>query len=395
MEDIELDVGPPAAGGGFVARDSGGRVVFVRHALEGERVRARLTEEKTSFARADAIEILDASPARVLPPCPAAGPGRCGGCDYQHISLEEQRIIKGQLLAEQLARIAGLDLDVVVEAAPGTTSGLGSRTRLRHSVTRSGRLAMHKHRSHDLLAIDACPLGVEGLVVDPPEEGWPAGGSVELTRLGNETSTRVITGDIDDLGPSPGYGGRTLFPTVLGRQFRVSPGSFFQVHVQAPSVLTELVLEGLELHGGEDVVDLYCGVGLFTAALAGAVGEAGTVVGLESSRHAADDGHITIAETPWAEIICSKVSPAALAEVLPGCTHLVMDPPRAGVDRRCLAMVAEAPDLQRIVSVSCDPATFARDLKVLVDAGWHLNSLRAIDLFEMTEHMEIVAALSR
>ena len=392
--DLELELGRPAAGGGSVARDDG-RVIFVRHGIEGERVVARLTEEKPSFARADAIEILERSPSRVDPPCAVAGPGLCGGCDYQHVELSAQRRSKAQLLGEQLRRLAKLDIEVEVEQAPGSLDGLGTRTRLRYAVTRSGRLAMHKHRSHNLLATDTCPLGIEGLTAEPPEEGWPPGGAVELTRLGGETSVRVLADDADDLGPSPGYGGSTLFPEVLGRRFRVSPGSFFQVHAAAPALLTTLVLEGLDLQGGEDVIDLYCGVGLFTTAIGEAVGQTGTVVGLESSPTAASDGQIATLDLPWAEVICSKVTPRALEEVLPGCTHLVMDPPRSGVDRRALDLIASADDLRRIVSVSCDPATFARDLRVLLDSGWQLESLRAIDLFEMTEHMEIVATLVR
>jgi tRNA/tmRNA/rRNA uracil-C5-methylase (TrmA/RlmC/RlmD family) len=395
MASIELTLGRPAAGGGFVARDGDGRVVFVRHGIEGERVRVTLTEEKPTFARGDVTEVLEPSPNRVTPPCHLAGPGKCGGCDYQHITLAEQRSIKGALLAEQLRRLAKIDLEIEVEKAPGPEDGLGTRTRLRHGVTRSGRLAMRKHRSHDLLAVDSCPLGVAGLVVEPPSEGWPPGGQVELTSLGGDTSVRVITGDVDDLGPSPGYGGTTLWPEVLDRRFRVSPGSFFQVHTAAPAILTTLVLEGLDLRGGEDVIDLYCGVGLFTTAIAASVGEAGAVVGLESSPTAARDAQMATVALPWAEVICSKVTPRALAENLPGCTHLVMDPPRSGVDRRALDFIASADDLRRIVSVSCDPATFARDLRVLLDTGWQLGSLRAIDLFEMTEHMEIVATLAR
>lgn len=395
MDSIELELGRPAAGGGFVARDHNGRVVFVRHGIEGERVSVRLTEEKPTFARADATDVLVASSSRIEPPCSMAGPGRCGGCDYQHIDLAAQREIKSTLLHEQLSRLAKIERDVVVEAVPGSTDGLGTRTRLRQSVTRSGRLAMHKHRSHDLLAIERCPLGSDGLVAEPPSEGWPAGGSVELTRLGGQTSVRVVTGDLDDLGPSPGYGGTTLFPEVLGRRFRVSPGSFFQVHEAAPTLLTELVLDGLDLRGGEDVVDLYCGVGLFTAAVADAVGESGSVVGLESSSTAAADASVNISGRPWAEAICTKVTPRSLDEVLSSCSHLVMDPPRSGVERRSLDVIATAPSLSRIVSVSCDPATFARDLRVLLDEGWSLDSIRALDLFEMTEHVEIIAVLSR
>jgi len=136
--EFELDVGNIAGGGGCVAHAPDGRVVFVRHALPGERVRAEVTGETTSFLRADAIEVVEPSPDRVTPPCPHAGPGRCGGCDWQHIAVPVQRRLKEHLVAEQLRRVAGIERDVVVEEAPGAPGGLGWRTRVRFTRAATG-----------------------------------------------------------------------------------------------------------------------------------------------------------------------------------------------------------------------------------------------------------------
>ena len=147
-EVLELTAGGVAHGGWCVARDPGGRVVFVRHTLPGERVRARVTVATASVARAEAVEILQASPDRVEPRCPHAHPGGCGGCDWQHASLAAQRRLKAEVISGQLRRIAGLDREVTVEPVPGDEDGLGWRTRVRFSVGPDGSAGLLAHRSH-------------------------------------------------------------------------------------------------------------------------------------------------------------------------------------------------------------------------------------------------------
>ena len=153
-----VDVGPVAHGGHCVARLDEGRVMFVRHALPGERVEVEVTEgtDGDRFWRADAVGVVSPSPDRVVPPCPVAGPGLCGGCDLQHVALPRQRSLKGEVVAEQLRRLAGLDLAVDVEAVPGDVEGLRWRTRTRFAHLPDGRTAMRKHRSHDLVPVDDC-----------------------------------------------------------------------------------------------------------------------------------------------------------------------------------------------------------------------------------------------
>ena len=176
-------VGAVAHGGFCVARHEG-RVVFVRHALPGELVRVTVTEGKpdSSYWRADAVEVVEAADGRVEPPCPWAGPGRCGGCDWQHASLDVQRELKAAVVREQLARLAQLDVDVVVEEVPGDSAGLDWRTRVTYAVSATGRAGLRAHRSHQIVPIDECRIA-HPLVRDVPLSGnrWPGGSAVDVS----------------------------------------------------------------------------------------------------------------------------------------------------------------------------------------------------------------------
>ncbi|MFP5219938.1 MAG: TRAM domain-containing protein, partial [Actinomycetes bacterium] len=186
-----LDVGAVAAGGACVARADDGRVVFVRHALPGERVRVVVTGETKSFPRADAVEVLEPSPDRVERPCPYAGPGLCGGCDWQHVALPVQRELKARLVAEQLRRVAHVERDVVVEAVPGDVDGLRWRTRVQFAVDAAGRPGLRKHRSHELEHVDLCLIATKDVEeVGAERLEWPGASSVEVAADGGQ---RVVT----------------------------------------------------------------------------------------------------------------------------------------------------------------------------------------------------------
>ena len=400
-----------------MARDPGGRVLFVRHGLPGERVIAEITEEHPRWARADAIEILEPSPDRINPACPAAGPGGCGGCDFQHVDLAVQRDLKAMLLEDQLRRVAKIDHTVVVEAVEG--AGLGNRTRIRFGVDELGRLGMRRHGSHDIVAIDHCPLGVEAIGdLDLDEEVWPAGADVEVVAVTGSAPIAYAVLDeeegaddgesIDELSPvgddvileeddqvEDESGSGLLTTTVLGEEFTVSPGVFWQIHQRAPEVLTQAVLEGLDLREGDRVLDLYCGAGLFTLPIARLVGHSGRVIGIEAADVAAIDAIGNLGDLPQSRILNTTVTGASLRDHLAGASRCVLDPPRRGVDRSALLALAGSAVMERIVMVSCDPATFARDLRLLLDQGFSIASIRAFDLFEMTEHIEIVCVVTR
>ena len=401
METIELTLGKPASGGGFVARDEGGRVVFVRHGLPGERVRALLTEEHARWARADAVEIIEPAAERVRPPCAAAGPGRCGGCDYQHATLAAQRSLKGQLVSEQLRRVAGLELEVEVEAL--SEQGLGTRTRVRYGVGPEGRIGMRRRASSELIAIEACPLGVERIVeLELAAQRFEPGDDVQvvaLERSGEATVAVVEWSDEDDLLDQGAVGlleaPGAQHTTVGEHRYRVSPGSFWQVHRRAPELLVEAVLDALSPKPGEAMLDLYAGAGLFSAPLAAALGDEGLLVAVESSPDAAADARHNLRGFSQAQVLEAAVSDETLEELVEEVCGVVLDPPRSGCDRSTLELLSAMSGIDRLALVSCDPGTFSRDLRRLLDAGWSLSWLRALDLFEMTEHVELVAALRR
>jgi tRNA/tmRNA/rRNA uracil-C5-methylase (TrmA/RlmC/RlmD family) len=403
--ELELALGGPAAGGGFIARDEAGRVVFVRHGLTGERVRAVITESHATWARADAVEVLVASPDRVAAPCPYAGPGACGGCDYQHVALHAQPALKQLRIEEQLRAIARIDLEVPVEQVSPTPTGLGTRTRVRYATDHHGRLSMRRSRSHDLVVVETCALGV-GRVdeVSHSRASWPSDADVEVVALEGAAAPSVVVG-ARQRDAAHGTSGRTevldepgLAPrqstTVGGQRYEVSPGVFWQVHAHGPEVLAAAVLGGLSLGAGDRVCDLYCGAGLFTKAAAAVVGPTGSVLGIDASREAIADARRNLAEQPWARVEATRVDRRSVERAAKRATQAVFDPPRRGVDRGALRALCASP-VRRCVSVSCDPATFARDLRVLLDEGWRLESVRALDLFEMTEHVELVGVLAR
>ncbi len=406
-DEVELVTGSIAAGGGCVARAGDGRVVFVRHALPGERVVATVTASASSFLRADATSILGASPDRVDPPCPHAGPGGCGGCDWQHAALPAQRGLKAALITEQLRRLARVDLRVPVEPVDGHPNGLAWRTRMHFAVDRSGRIGLHRHRSHDIEPIEHCPIAT--VEVDAVGVGtilWKGARQVEVTASpdGGRPVVAVDTGRRRLAARTPDQVGlvvnghvrhrpsRVHFE-VLGNRFEVTAGVFWQVHPAAGAVLTRCVLDGLSPRSGERALDLYAGAGLFTVPLARAVGVGGSVVAVERNGRACADAVRNLGDRPQVRVVRSDVGPKVIGAQQP-VDLVILDPPRegAGVDvMRALASMAPAP--RRIAYVSCDPASFARDLRATLDAGWSLGSLRAFDLFPMTEHVELVAML--
>ncbi len=410
---LELTVGPVAHGGWCVARHEG-RVVFVRHALPGERVRAEVTEETTRFLRADAVEILEASPDRVVPPCPYAGPGRCGGCDWQHATLEAQRRLKGEVVAEQLRRLARIEREIVVEEVPGAKDGLGWRTRVQFAALPDGRLGLRKHRSHDIQPIDACLIAhpeVEAVGAEGHE--WPGAAAVEViaSAVGDRAVVvaprprrSVAVPDLDadasillDQGKGrtvPRRGSGVLHERVGDREFRVAGSGFWQVHPGAAETLLDAVLTYAAPEPGEWALDLYCGVGLFAAGLAEGVGAEGAVFGLESESAAVRDARANLRDLPQARVERGRVEEALDRFQIERADLVVVDPPRTGLGRDVVERIA-ALTPQRIVYVSCDPATLARDLAWLAERGYPLTELRAFDAFPMTHHVECVALLTR
>jgi tRNA/tmRNA/rRNA uracil-C5-methylase (TrmA/RlmC/RlmD family) len=389
-EQLLLDVGAVAHGGHFVARHEG-RVVFVRHALPGERVRARVTEgdEGSKFLRADAVAVLDASPDRVEPPCPFAGPGRCGGCDFQHVSLEAQRRLKADVVAEQLRRLARLDVDVVVEPVPGDDTGLGWRTRVQFAVDDGGRAGLRRHRSDRVEPVDRCRIAHPGLP-EATTRRWPGRESVEAIVSAAGEAMLVETA----LDGTVSGNAQVLHEEAAGRAFEVTGSGFWQVHPGAAEVLVRAVLGALEPRPGERALDLYSGVGLFSAFLAAHVGSSGSVVAVESDPAAVADAARNLAGLSNVEPVVDRVERALRRGRLgDACDLVVLDPPRVGARREVVeGIVALAP--RAVAYVACDPGALARDVATFAEQGYRLVRLRAFDLFPMTHHVECVALLA-
>jgi tRNA/tmRNA/rRNA uracil-C5-methylase (TrmA/RlmC/RlmD family) len=452
---IEVTTRDVAHGGWCVAQSEDGLVVFVRHALPGETVLARLTEVTSRLARADAVEILKASPDRVQAPCPHAHPGGCGGCDWQHVALPAQRSLKAAVVRQQLRRLAGLDREVTVEALPGDEEpageapggeeagarpvggGLGWRTRVQFAVRRDGVAGLRSHRSHDVIDVGQC-LIAHPAITDLGVTGrrWPGTSSVEaLVAAGSGERAVVITpGRVGPGGrthqppgtprvrgggtpPGPEYppgadsvlrrAGHSLTPLrgrsylsqrAAGRDWRVGAGAFWQVHPDAADVLTNVVMAELAPEPGDVALDLYCGAGLFAGSLAQAVGPGGTVIGVESDNAAVRDARHNLREWPWARVhkgdVAAVLGRGGQLGALPPARLVVADPPRAGLAREVIDYLG-APENRaaRFAYVSCDPATMARDIGLLLGHGWTLGGLRAFDAFPMTHHVECVATL--
>jgi tRNA/tmRNA/rRNA uracil-C5-methylase (TrmA/RlmC/RlmD family) len=365
VADLVLDVGPVGHGGICIAHAPDGRAVFVRHALPGERVEVAITEERPSYLRADATKVITPSEHRVEPPCPWAGPGRCGGCDWQHVALDEQRRMKATVIADQLRRIAKIDREIEVEPVPGDVGGLGWRTRIRLAVGPDGVAGLHRHRSGEIEPIGDCLIAHPELpVASVVAEKWLDVDGVDLTLSDTETA--------------------------LGRTWRIPEGGFWQVHPGAPQALAEAVIEYAETAPSDQCLDLYCGVGLFAAGLAPRA-SAGHVTGVESSSAAAAAARSNLADLDNVTIHTGRVD-RWLARAKPRADVVVLDPPRKGAGRAVVDGIA-ATGARRVVHVACDPSALARDISLLAAHGYGLEAMRAFDLFPMTAHVECVALL--
>ncbi|MEJ1180344.1 MULTISPECIES: class I SAM-dependent RNA methyltransferase [unclassified Pseudarthrobacter] len=445
VKELVLDVGPVAHGGHCVARHEG-RVIFVRHAIPGEKVRARLTDagDAAKFWRADVVEVLEASPDRVEHFWHAADSRRAwahghppvGGAEFGHIALERQRSLKAAVLTEQLQRLAAVGQfpggEVTVEAVAGNSAGadptydadtgLGWRTRASFSVTAAGKLGMHAHRSDHIIALREMPLASDGINrlrlwnidlqgIDRVEVAAPANGSRPLVLLAPAPGTKPkrlsaiaaqlpedvsvatfdpLTDDVQQLR------GRTwVQESAAGHEYRVTGAGFWQIHRDAPEALvgavTGFLHDGGFLSPGSVVADLYAGAGLFTAPLADAVGETGSVLSVEGAPGTSKDARKNLHGAPQVEIAQGRVE-RILRQKPRNFDALVLDPPRAGAGKAVVGqLIAAGP--RAIAYVSCDPASFARDVGYFQEGGWSLAGLRALDLYPHTHHLETVALL--
>lgn len=434
-ELLELRLGPIAHGGHTVARHEG-RVVFVRHGIPGELVRVRLTEAEPGkkFWRADVVDILEASPARRphvwkpadSPSAYAAGTVPVGGAEFGHIELAEQRRLKGAVVREQLSRLAHLELDVDVEAVPSGSpdspeDGLHWRTRCSFAVDGEGRLAMHAHRSEEIVPIHDMPLAVEAIEalglwdadlsgVERVEVAAPASGTPPLVifTVGEEVNSSRLSELVEAVQPgvsvsAVGSGGGapltlrgrgSVAEEVSGYRYSVTGEGFWQIHRRAPETLMAAVLDALEpvLSPGAVAADLYAGAGLFTAPLAAGVGASGSVLSVEGAPGTSRDARRTFKRQPQVDVVQGRVERVLRQHAGRRFDAVVLDPPRAGAGREVVRGLVDLSP-RAVAYVACDPASFARDVGWFRESGWELEWVRAFDLYPQTHHVETVALL--
>lgn len=370
-----VEVGPIAHGGHCVARvpvtnaagEPESRVVFVRHTLPGEQVVVELTEgtEGDRFWRGDAVEVVAPAVGRVAAPCAVSGPGGCGGCDFQHVDVGFQRELKASVVREQLTRLAKLDAEdplltgFTVDAVPGDEDGLRWRTRTTYVDLPGGRRGLRKHRSHEVVEVEDC-------LIDRHTD---------------------VDSDSDHVVESVSAAGETI-------DFLRAADGFWQVHPGAPTALVEAVLEALDPQPGERALDLYAGVGLFAAFLAGRVGDSGSVVAIEGDRDAVNHAKGNLGRWRQARAQAGSVDKVLRDDYDAPFDLVVLDPPREGAKRKVVEQIVDrAP--RAVAYVACDPAALARDVAIFAEHGYALTSLRGFDLFPMTHHVECVALLTQ
>ena len=408
-QTIEVTLHGMAHGGRAVGRHAG-KAIFVPYAIPGERITARITDERKRYAFAEGVELLQASPQRVLPRCVHFGPEKCGGCHFQHIAYEAQLQYKREVVADQLQRI-GSFADPPVRPTLPSPQPWAYRSHATFHVNADGRLCFVGTDNTTLVPIEECHILRPELLellslldLDVPE--------LERVRLqvGSAPNDRMIvlsTRDdsvpellvdlpvsvnflLSDNEPVNLVGESHVRYTVRGHTFRVTAGGFFQVNLPVAELLVDEVLDRLQLQGDEAVLDLYAGVGLFTAFLAE---RAALVTSVESYPPAVTDADANLADFDNVDLIEGNVE-AVLPVLDESYDAVVLDPPRSGVDVRVLDALGElAP--RTVVMVSCEPSTLARDAQRLVRKGYRLLSVQPLDMFPQTYHVESVAHFVR
>jgi 23S rRNA (uracil1939-C5)-methyltransferase len=389
-ELLELHVQVVVAGGDGLARDAEGRVTFVAGALPGERVRAAVVERRKDFARAQLVEVLEASPDRATPACPFVAAG-CGGCDWQHVAPAAQGTLKASVVADALRRQAHLDLAVGQGPALPDT---GYRTTAR-GVAVDGRFGFRRRASHDGVGVDPC-LVVHPLLQELVHEGRYPDGEVVL-RAGARTGERLVVVAGDGTGTSVPDGVRVVgeadlragrrawyHEEVAGRSWRISATSFFQARPDGADALVAEVGRALGGAAPGPLVDLYGGVGVFAGTLADGPGAL-----VEQSRSAIADAKVNLAGSE-VRIVRADVAHwgATRAAVV------VADPPRSGLGKAGVRAVV-ATGAPRLALVSCDAAALGRDARLLAAAGFELVEATLVDLFPHTSHLEVVSRFDR
>jgi tRNA/tmRNA/rRNA uracil-C5-methylase (TrmA/RlmC/RlmD family) len=398
-EHLTLTVGAPANGGSCVARHEG-RVVFVRYALPGERVRVRVTADRGSYWHAEVVEVIEPSDDRVAALCPIAGVDGAGCCDLAFAAPEAARVLKAHVVANQLQRLGGFDWrGPDTGAEPLADSGpTGWRTRVRLEVGADRRPGFHRYHSAELVTDLRCAQLPDGML-DGLAENLPVADLspaaqlhvavdddgerhvVRTQRQGKRTAATVVEG------------GYEAVQRVGARGWRVPVTAFWQAHRDAAATYSGLVADWAQPGAGMTVWDLYGGAGVFAAALGDAVGESGRVVSVDTSRAATRAARAALVDLPQIDVLTDSVRRALTAQRT-GADVAVLDPPRAGAGRDVIDLLAAA-EVPRVVHIGCEAASFARDIGLYRGHGYAVERIKVFDAFPLTHHTECVALLTR
>ena len=389
---LELEIEKVAHGGIFVARHEG-RVVFVSHTAPGEKVKAKVYEDKGgSFCRAETLEVLSPSKNRVSHIWKEADRLGAGGAEFGHLALDYQRSLKTEVLEESLSRMAGIFQRVQVMPVPGdeTTNGLGYRTRVQLHVSAEGVAGPYQERTHNVVPVKSLPLAVTEI----NELGIHLKNWQDVKRIEIATAS---TGGIQWFIDKKLKGDKKLTERAVGRSFRISSGGFWQVHHGAAELLATEVIELSEgLDPEANNLDLYGGVGLFSGALATKYGKKLNITTVESSKVATSDASANLVDLAKHKAVAAPVEGFLRLQIkqglqLAGAT-VILDPPRAGAGKTVVDQLVFL-EPKKILYVACDPVSLARDLKSFMGSGYRLEQIRSYDLFPHTHHFETIASL--
>ena len=384
--------GAPANGGSCVAHHEG-RVVFVRYALPGERVRVRVTADRGSYWHAEVVEVLEPAADRIESLCPIAGVDGAGCCDLAFAAPEAARALKAQVVANQLERLGGHRWNG--EAEPLSDSGpTGWRTRVRLDVGADRRPGFHRYHSDELVTDLRCAQLPAGMLDGIAEPDWPPGAQLHVVvdddgarhvvrtqRQGRRTVTKVVEG------------GYEAVQRVDGRSWQIPVTAFWQAHRGAAAVYSHLVADWAQPGAGMTAWDLYGGAGVFAAALGAAVGESGRVLSVDTSRAATRAARGALDDLPQVQVVTDSVRRALTAQ-RSSADVAVLDPPRAGAGREVIDLLAAA-GVPRVVHIGCEAASFARDIGLYLGSGYAVEKIKVFDAFPLTHHAECVALLTR
>lgn len=370
-----------------------GRVVFVRYALPGERVRARVTADRGSYWHAETVEVIEPSDDRIESLCPIAGVDGAGCCDLAFAEPAAARALKADVVANQLARLGNQRWEGVAEPL-SPTGPTGWRTRVRLDVGPDGRAGFHRYHSEELVTELNCAQLHTGMIDGLAAMDWPPGAHLHVAvdddgqrhvvrsaRQGRRTSTDVVEGSYQAV------------QRVGRRSWQVPVTAFWQAHRDAARFYSSLVTDWAHLGPGMTAWDLYGGAGVFAAVLGDAVGESGRVVCVDTSRGATRAARAALSDLPQVHVVNDSVRRALSAQHARA-DVAVLDPPRSGAGREVIDLLSAA-EVPRIVHIGCEAASFARDIGLYRNHDYVVENIRVFDSFPLTHHVECVALLCR